>query len=93
MDTPTDFPDEFEIFYQAWEIVQDKFVDQDVLDPTVLTYGAIDGMLKALGDEGHTDFLTPEELADQRSDISGTYKGIGASLDMRDGHADHRRTV
>ena len=50
-----------------------------------MTYGAIEGMLKALGDEGHTDFLTPKELEYQRSDISGTYKGIGARLGVRDG--------
>lgn len=84
-DAPEDFPDEFDVFYQAWQIVEDKFVDQEVVDPTTLTYGAIDGMLKALGDEGHTDFLTPDELEEQQSDISGTYKGIGARLDMRDG--------
>jgi carboxyl-terminal processing protease len=84
-EAPEEFPEEFDIFYQAWEIVQERFVDQEALDDTTLTYGAIEGMLKALGDEGHTDFLTPKELEYQRSDISGTYKGIGARLGVRDG--------
>ena len=77
-------PAEFDLFWEAWEIVHENFVDQDVLDPTALTYGAIEGMLEALGDQGHTGFLTPDELSDQREDISGTYKGIGASLGVRD---------
>ncbi|MCB9158553.1 MAG: S41 family peptidase [Caldilineaceae bacterium] len=84
-DAPEDFPKEFDIFYQAWDIVEERFVDQEALDETAMTYGAIEGMLKALGDEGHTDFLTPKELEYQRSDISGTYKGIGARLGVRDG--------
>ena len=85
VDTPTDIPTEFDVFYQAWELANERFVDRAALDPTEMTYGAIEGMLASLGDEGHTDFLTPEELEAQRSDISGTYKGIGARLGIRDG--------
>jgi len=80
----TEKPSEFEVFWQAWEIVEDNFVDQEVLDPTVMTYGAIDGMLNALGDEGHTTFLTPEELIDKRENISGRYSGIGARVGVKD---------
>ena len=65
--SPQEAPGEFDVFWQAWSIVQDRFVDQEVLDDTTLTYGAIEGMLNALGDEGHTAFLTPEELEYQRS--------------------------
>ena len=79
-----EIPDEFDIFWQAWSIVHEKFVDQDVLDETELTYGAIEGMLDALGDQGHTAFLTPRELEYQRSDVSGKFTGIGASLGVKD---------
>ena len=77
-------PEEFNVFWQAWQVVHQHFVDQDVLDPTALTYGAIDGMLNALGDQGHTTFLTPDELATQREDISGTFFGIGARVGVQD---------
>ena len=83
--TPDEVPDEFDVFWQAWQIVNERFVDQEALDPTELTYGAIEGMLKALGDEGHTAFLTPKELEYQRSDISGSFSGIGARLGVKDG--------
>jgi carboxyl-terminal processing protease len=73
-------PPQFSVFWQAWDLVQQRFVDRSALDATQLTYGAIRGMIQALGDEGHTIFLTPEELARQRTDISGKFTGIGAQL-------------
>jgi carboxyl-terminal processing protease len=60
-------------------------VDQDALDTTELTYGAIRGMITALGDEGHTSFLTPEEVERHQTDVSGVYTGIGARIGMEDG--------
>ncbi|MBN1217718.1 MAG: S41 family peptidase [Anaerolineae bacterium] len=80
-----DQPAEFEVFWQVWRLVQRYFVDRDVLDNTRLTYGAINGLIQALGDEGHTRFLTPEEVARQQTDISGKFYGIGAQVGLKDG--------
>lgn len=77
-------PEEFSVFWQAWNIVHQNFVDQEALDPTALTYGAIRGMVDALGDEGHTAFLTPEERERQQTDLSGTFSGIGAQLGIQE---------
>jgi len=78
-------PAEFDTFWDAWNIVHRYFVDRDALDATRLTYGAIRGMVQALGDEGHTIFLTPEEVARQRTGISGKFSGIGAQVGLEDG--------
>lgn len=78
-------PADFHTFWQVWDLVHEKFIDREALDPTNLEYGAIDGLIKALGDEGHTVFLTPQELARQKSDISGKFQGIGAYVGMRNG--------
>jgi carboxyl-terminal processing protease len=78
-------PAEFDVFWQAWGIVHRFFVDQDALDTTQLTYGAIRGMITALGDEGHTAFLTPEDVERHQTDVSGVYTGIGAQIGMEDG--------
>jgi carboxyl-terminal processing protease len=78
-------PPEFEVFWQVWGLVQRNFVDREVLEPTRLTYGAVNGLINALGDEGHTRFLTPEEANRQRTDISGSFFGIGARVGVRDG--------
>nr|HMN28754.1 hypothetical protein [Caldilineaceae bacterium] len=53
-------PKEFAVFWEAWDIVNNHFVDRDKLDFTRMTYGAIQGMLDSLGDQGHTAFFSPE---------------------------------
>lgn len=80
-----DIPEDFALFWQAWGIVQDHFIDRDVLDSKELTYGAVEGLIQALGDEGHTTFLTPSELEHQQSAMSGSFSGIGAQLGVKDG--------
>ncbi|MCC6456419.1 MAG: S41 family peptidase [Caldilineaceae bacterium] len=77
-------PDEFRIFWQAWDTVHKNFVDRAALDDQELTYGAIRGMVQALGDEGHTAFLTAAERERQQTELSGTFSGIGAQLGVRD---------
>ncbi len=78
-------PKEFDTFWQAWALVHKFFVDRDALDTTNLTYGAIRGMVSALGDEGHTAFLTPEQVKRHRTDTSGVYSGIGARIGLENG--------
>lgn len=80
-----DQPAEFDVFWQVWELAQAHFIDRDALDSTRLTYGAVNGLISALGDEGHTRFLTPEEVARQRTDISGKFFGIGARVGIEEG--------
>ncbi len=80
-----DQPPQFEVFWQVWNIVQEHFIDRQALDPTNLTYGAINGLITSLGDEGHTRFLTPEEMKDQETNISGKFYGIGAHVGVKDG--------
>ena len=41
---------DFDTFWQAWDIVQEEFIDREALEETDLEYGAIRGMLEALGD-------------------------------------------
>jgi carboxyl-terminal processing protease len=79
-----DQPKQFKVFWQAWDTVEKNFVDRAALDPQAMTYGAIRGMVEALGDEGHTTFLTPQEREQQSTELSGTFSGIGAQLGVRD---------
>ncbi len=78
-------PPEFGIFWEAWDIVVDHFVDREKIDYRQMTYGAIRGMLATLGDEGHTALLTPEELELHRTGLEGRFEGIGAYVAMEDG--------
>jgi carboxyl-terminal processing protease len=75
------------LYAEALKVVEDDYVGQEEIDPQEQTYGAIEGMLDSLGDEGHTRFLSPEEAEKSREALSSTYVGIGIRLDERDGEA------
>jgi carboxyl-terminal processing protease len=71
------------LYAEALDTVRDNYVDQKDIDPKKETYGAIEGMLKSLGDDGHTRFLTPEERKQNDQSLSGTYVGIGVQLEEK----------
>src|SRR3712207_840950 len=72
------------LFVEALRAVQENYVDQEAVDPEEQTYGAIEGMIDSLGDEGHTRFLSPEEAEKSREAVSSTYVGIGVRLEEKD---------
>jgi carboxyl-terminal processing protease len=73
------------LFWQAWDLAQKEFVYRDGLQTEKMVYGAIRGMVDALGDDGHTRFLTPDEVRTERSSIRGQFDGIGAEVNLRGG--------
>jgi carboxyl-terminal processing protease len=73
--------DDFGLIQEAWDLIHEKYVGRDTLDDRELAYGAIDGLTEAVGDTGHTDFMTPEERASRNDALSGSYVGIGVQLD------------
>jgi carboxyl-terminal processing protease len=79
-----DTVDDFGLIREAWDLLHEKYVGRDTLDDRELAYGAIDGLTEAVGDTGHTDFMTPEERASRNDSLSGSYVGIGVQLDATD---------
>ncbi|HEY3071565.1 MAG TPA: S41 family peptidase [Candidatus Limnocylindrales bacterium] len=82
---PSGQPSEFGVFWEAWAALHDQYVDPKALDSGTLTYGAIRGMVDSVGDTGHTTFLSPDELAAQKSSLSGSVTGIGVRLSVLGG--------
>jgi carboxyl-terminal processing protease len=80
---PAELQKEMPIFWQAWNIINQDFYTQPV-DPTKATYGAIDGMVNSLGDP-HTVFLDAEHAQFFAQELGGSFEGIGAEVEMRDG--------
>jgi carboxyl-terminal processing protease len=72
---------ELALIGQAWDILHQQYVGKDQLDDRALAYGAINGLADAVGDTGHTSFLTPEERAARQDELSGSYVGIGVRID------------
>jgi carboxyl-terminal processing protease len=70
----------------AWQTIQHQYVDRTAVQTQTLTYGAISGMVDALGDTGHSRFLSPEMLKAEHNSLNGNFEGIGAEVQETDGH-------
>ncbi|OGK33698.1 hypothetical protein A3E10_03205 [Candidatus Roizmanbacteria bacterium RIFCSPHIGHO2_12_FULL_37_23] len=73
---------DFALFWETWNALEENYVDKTKLDPKVLYYGAIKGMVSSLGDS-YTFFLTPEENQQSKDDLGGKFEGIGAELGLK----------
>ncbi len=71
----------FKVFWQAWNIIQNKYVDKPVGE-TKLFYGAMSGMLNSLGDPFST-FLEPKVAEDFTQELSGKFEGVGMEIGLR----------
>ena len=78
-------PSQFIVFWEAWDYVVAHFVDRERVDFSAMTYGAIEGMLASLGDEGHTTFLAPDAVKLHQTSLEGSFEGIGAYVSMEEG--------
>jgi carboxyl-terminal processing protease len=76
---------DFALVRDAWSIIDRVYVDRAALQSKPLTYGAIGGMVNALGDTGHSSFLSPQMLRQEQSFIQGQYAGIGVEIQIKDG--------
>ena len=81
---PSGAPADFGLFWDALDTVRQNFVGRDEITDQQITYGAIRGMVEALGDTGHSVFLTPEAVAAENESLGGSVVGIGVLLGERD---------
>jgi carboxyl-terminal processing protease len=74
-----------DLINQAYQVIQQNYVDRSAVTQTQLEYGAISGMVDALGDTGHSRFLTPEMVKEENNFTTGSFEGIGAEVTMKNG--------
>ena len=67
------------------EILEDDFVEPDLIDRQLLLEGAINGLFQALGDP-HSVYIDPQTYAVSRDDFSGAFEGIGATVSRQDNY-------
>ena len=79
--TPSELGTLFTPFWEAWNLVHERYVNQPV-DDAVLMQGAIRGMMEAVGDD-YTYYMDPEGYETETGSLSGEYQGIGAYVDTR----------
>jgi carboxyl-terminal processing protease len=71
---------DFKLFWDVWDIVNEKYAGE--IDHQKMLYGAISGMLEALGDP-YTIFMDPEETKKFNQELEGTFFGIGAEVGIK----------
>lgn len=74
---------DFSLFWDAWNKLEEKYVDKKKIVPQKMFYGAIKGMVASMEDP-YTFFLTPEENKQAKADLDGKFEGIGAQLGLKD---------
>ncbi|MFS8650865.1 MAG: S41 family peptidase [Caldibacillus sp.] len=71
---------EFSKLYQAYDLIQETYFED--VDKEALIDGAIDGMVKALGDP-YSEYMTAEESEKFFEELSSSFEGIGAHVEQR----------
>ena len=79
--SPSASDGELALIREAWDTIHQNYVDAKDLNDQALAYAAINGLTDAVGDTGHTSFMTPQERQSSQSSLSGSYVGIGAEMD------------
>ena len=77
---------DFQLINQAWGLIKSNYVDQTSAKSLSLTYGAIGGMVDSLGDTGHSTFLTPTEVQQEKDAVQGQLQGIGVEVQAKNGN-------
>lgn len=83
-DVPELVQEQFRVYWEAWRLIDDEFYAVEPLDTTELVGGAIAGTVETL-DDPHTTWVDPATADILAEDLSGSFQGIGATVNMVDG--------
>ncbi len=72
---------EFTQFWDLWDKVKDKYVNQPVNDID-LFYGALEGLVSGLNDP-YSVYFPPKKAEEFAKDLSGEFEGIGAEIGIK----------
>ncbi len=76
--------DQVALLRQVWSILDQEYVDPEALDQEKMGYGAVSGLVSAIGDP-HTSFVEPKPAAILNEDMQGSFEGIGETENMIEG--------
>lgn len=70
---------DFSVFWQAWQDLNEYYLNNPSTTDQDKLYGAITGLVGATGDP-YTEFFDPKDSTQFQQDITGNFGGIGAEL-------------
>ena len=71
------------LMWKVKEKLEEEFLEKDKLKDEEMTYGAISGMVSALGDP-YTVFLAPKQNKSSNADLAGEFGGVGIQLGYKE---------
>ncbi len=74
---------DYQLLWDAINTVNEKYIDKPVDSQKVL-YGAVKGAVQATGDP-YTDFFEPKDLESFKTELKGSFDGIGAEVGKKNG--------
>lgn len=82
-DTSAITADQFDSYWKAWHILDQKFVEAGSTTPMQKVYGSIQGLASSYGDP-YTVFFPPVESKTFAEDIAGNFEGVGMEIGIKD---------
>jgi carboxyl-terminal processing protease len=73
---------DFSLFWDAYNKLQQNFIDPSKITDQKVVYGAIEGMTNSLGDP-YTDFFDPSQAQKFQQDLEGSFEGIGVEIGIK----------
>ena len=73
---------DFSLFWEAWNLVKEKYVSAETVQNKDLVNGAISGLVESLKDP-NSIFFPPSDAKAFSENISGAFSGIGAEIGVK----------
>lgn len=71
------------LMWKVKDKLEEEFLEKEKIKDEEMTYGAISGMVSALGDP-YTVFLAPKENKSSNDDLAGEFGGVGIQLGYKE---------
>ena len=82
--TSTPLAADFNLFWQAWDVLRNKALRGAEPTNQALIYGAISGLIGSL-DDPHSVFLPPDDSDKFEEDVRGFFGGVGLEIGKKNG--------
>ena len=79
---PAGVPSDLGTVWEAWQLLNQYYVNHDALETKKMSQGAIEGIVKALGDP-YTSYLDPKQYGMELQSFRSAYEGIGAHVALQ----------
>lgn len=74
-------PDDLSTLFEAYNFINDEYFDRSKIDHDKMNDETIKSLIKTLDDK-HSTYVPPDKWEIASTDLTGSYQGIGAYVDM-----------